>query len=145
MKLNWGHKIAIVYTVFVGFMVFMLVLSLQEDHELVTQDYYEQELQVQKRIDASKNLGEAGLDVEITPSNGELFIRVKGIDKRQKATGKVNLYKPDDSSLDESFGLNLDEKGGMVIKPKGKMGRYTVSLDFEVDGVPFYREKEILL
>lgn len=145
MKLNWGHKIAIVYTLFVGFMVFMLVLSMQEDHELVTQDYYEQELQVQKRIDASKNLGDADLDVEITPSNGELFIRVKGIDAPQKTKGIVKLYKPDDSSLDESIGLQLDESGRMIIKPKGKKGRYTISLDFEVDGTPFYREKDILL
>lgn len=145
MKLNWGHKIAIVYTLFVGFMVFMLVLSMQEDHELVTQDYYEQELQVQKRIEASKNLGDAGLDIQITPSNGELIIQVKGIESPQKTKGIVNLYKPDDSSLDESIELSLDESGGMTIKPKGKQGRYTVSLDFEIDGVPFYREKDILL
>jgi len=145
MKLNWGHKIAIVYTLFVGFMIFMLVLSMQEDHELVTQDYYEQELQVQKRIEASRNLGDAGLDVQITPSNGELIIMVKGIEAPQNTKGIVNLYKPDDSSLDESIGLNLDESGGMIIKPKGKQGVYTVSLDFEIDGVPFYREKDILL
>jgi len=145
MKLNWGHKIAIVYTVFVGFMVFMLVLSMQEDHELVTQDYYEQELQVQKRIDASKNLGDAGFEVEITPLNGELIIQVEGIDAPQNTIGKVNLYKPDNASLDESLSLNLNETGLMTIQPKGKKGRYTVSLNFEVDGVPFYREQDILL
>ena len=145
MKLNWGHKIAIVYTIFVGFMVFMLVLSMQEDHELVTQDYYEQELQVQKKIEANKNLKNAGYIVEITPSNGELIIQLQGIKSPQNTVGKIHLYKPDDSSLDESIDLNINEAGAMTIKPKGKGGRYTVSLDFEVGGVPFYREKDILL
>jgi len=145
MKLNWGHKIAIVYTVFVGFMVFMLILSMQEDHELVTQDYYEQELQVQKKINASKNLGDAGFEVEITPADGEVLIYIKGMDSPENTIGKVNLYKPDDASLDESISLKLNEAGQMTFTPKGKQGRYIVSLDFEIDGVPFYREKDILL
>lgn len=145
MKLNWGHKIAIVYTLFVGFMMFMLFLSMQEDHELVTQDYYEQELKYQKKIEASKNLQAASFNIEITPKNGEVYIHFNGFESTEKPVGKVILYKPDNASLDQSIGLELNETGSMVILPKGKSGRYNVSLDFEIDGVPFYSEKEILL
>lgn len=145
MKLHWGHKIAIVYSLFAGFMIFMLVLSMQEKHELVTENYYENELAVQGRIDADKNMKAADFKVDISSKNREILLSFKGLPSGEIPTGKVNLYKPDDISLDESMEVKLDRDKNMMIKPVGDRGRYTVSIRFEVSGKDYYTEKQIVL
>ncbi len=145
MKLNWGHKIAIVYTLFAGFMVFMVILSMQEDHELVTEDYYQQEKMVQTRIDGNANLNASPMELDILSREGNILLAFKGLGESELLEGKVNLYKPDNAALDESHPLTLDENAEMHILPKGSTGLYRVSVSFEINGATFYKTKDISL
>ncbi len=145
MKLHWGHKIGIVYTLFAGFMIFMLLKSRTTNHELVTDQYYQNELVVQDKINASGNLAEAAFKVEITRgSTSDIQIQFTGSLGAQPE-GKVNLYKPDNAEFDQELALRLSDANAMTLSPKGGMGRYKVQLMFTVDGTPFYTEREILL
>ncbi|MCA1761406.1 MAG: FixH family protein [Cryomorphaceae bacterium] len=145
MKLNWGHKIAIVYTLFAGFMVFMVILSMQEDHELVTEDYYQQEKMVQTRIDGNANLNASPMELDILSREGNILLAFKGLGESELLEGKVNLYKPDNAALDESHPLIIDENAEMHILPKGSAGLYRVSVSFEINGATFYKTKDISL
>lgn len=145
MKLNWGHKIAIVYTLFAGFMVFMVILSFQEDHELVTEDYYNQEKMVQTRINGNANLNASPFELDILSSEGSISLAFKGLGEAELAEGRVTLYKPDNSTLDESHPLILDEKAEMHILPKGTNGLYRVSVSFEIDGASYFKTQDISL
>jgi len=54
MKLSWAAGILIAILAFVGFIMYFFVITLIDkkyDHELVTEDYYAQELEYQKNID----------------------------------------------------------------------------------------------
>ena len=78
--MNWGWKIAILYGSFVTMMVTLVVLSSQQDIPLVTENYYEKDLQYEtqmQRIGNSKTL--------------EKDVEVKYDLKQQKATNK-NFY-----------------------------------------------------
>ncbi|MBE9491126.1 MAG: FixH family protein, partial [Bacteroidetes bacterium] len=58
MKINWGTGIVIAFVVFIGFILFLIMLMMSDnklDHELVTEDYYEKGTFYQKEIDAEKN------------------------------------------------------------------------------------------
>ncbi len=145
MKLNWGHKIAIVYTLFVGFMLFMLYLSLQKKHELVTENYYERELVYQDKIDADRNLKNADFHVNISSKNRMIIVRFDSLASNDITMGEVNLYKPDDINLDESLTLTLDSGNEMIIKPRGDHGRYKVSVSFELSGMSYYTEQSVVL
>jgi len=145
MKLNWGHKIAIVYTLFAGFMIFMVILSMQEDHELVTEDYYQQEKMVQTRIDGNANLNASPLELDILSRDGNILLAFKGLGESKPSEGSVALYKPDDSTLDESHVLRLDENSEMHILPKGTNGLYRVSVSFEIDGAAYYKTQDVSL
>lgn len=145
MKLNWGHKIGIVYTLFVLFMLFMLYLSLQKKHELVTENYYQRELVYQDKIDADRNLQNADFHVEISSYNQLITVRFDSLPSTNLTDGMVNLYKPDDSRLDEALTMKLDSDNEMIIQPKGTHGRYKVSVSFTLSGKAYYTEKSILL
>ncbi len=145
MKLHWGHKIGIVYTLFAGFMIFMLLKSRTTNHELVTDQYYQNELVVQDKIDASGNLAQADFKVEITRgASADIHIQFSG-DLAESPEGKVNLYKPDNAEFDQEMTLQLSGANAMTLAPTGGMGRYKVQLTFTVDGTPYYTEREVLL
>lgn len=145
MKLHWGHKIGIVYSLFAGFMIFMLILSLQKKHELVTENYYENEMAVQGRIEADKNLKTANFDVDISSGNSEIFVSFNDLPSGELPNGKVSLYKPDDIRLDETMDVKLDADNKMRIKPIGNHGRYKVSIRFNLSGKDYYTEKQVVL
>ena len=145
MKLHWGHKIGIVYTLFAGFMIFMVLKSRTEKHELVTENYYENELVIQDRLDANRNLNAAVFNVDISSSNQEILVSFDGLPSGDLPAGTVSLYKPDDSRLDQSLDMLLDGNNKMLIKPLGDHGRYTVSVRFKIAGTDYYKEKHIVL
>ncbi len=145
MKLNWGHKIAIVYLSFMAFMITMLVVSLQYDNELVNEDYYAREMLLQGQIDASGNMARAPFQVDFTSLNGQVEVLFIGLPEDALPKGDVRLYKPDDASLDESHVIKLNSNDMMTITPRGLRGRYKLSVRFEVDGKDYYAEKQIVL
>lgn len=60
MKLNWGTSIVVAFIAFVGFILyFVITMSVDKSysHDLVTEKYYQKELQFQDDIDAQKNGG----------------------------------------------------------------------------------------
>ncbi|MGL6269890.1 MAG: FixH family protein, partial [Chitinophagaceae bacterium] len=54
MKFNWGYKIAVFYLVFIAGIMFLVIKSSRQQMDLVTTDYYAQELKYQDKIDQSK-------------------------------------------------------------------------------------------
>lgn len=145
MKLHWGHKIGIVYALFAGSMIFMLILSRQEKHELVTENYYENELAVQGRIVASENLSTADFDVDISSANKQILVSFSGMPSGDMPQGVVSLYKPDDSSLDQTMDVKLNAENKMLIQPLGDHGRYKVSVRFKMSGKDYFKEKQVVL
>jgi len=144
--MNWGHKIAIVYGLFVAFMIGMLVMSTNYDNDLVTEDYYAKELAYQDKINAGQNLAQANIDVEVKMIDGKLKLLFDHLPASQTVSGEVTFYKPDDQKMDEThpiiMGANSSE---MEISSKGKHGRYKVQVTFEMEGKTFYKEQELVL
>ncbi|MDZ7847906.1 MAG: FixH family protein [Owenweeksia sp.] len=55
MKLNWGTGIAIVLILFAISMGYAVYKAVQQNYDLVTTDYYAEELAYQEKIDQKKN------------------------------------------------------------------------------------------
>jgi hypothetical protein len=55
MKLSWGYKIMFVYIAFVAGMGFLVFKASSQKFDLVTKDYYDQELKYQQVIDQAAN------------------------------------------------------------------------------------------
>ena len=145
MKLNFGHKIAIVYVSFMLFMLSLLYFSLQMDHELVTDQYYVKEIAFQGKKDAWHNLQNAGFKVNLRTADQRVIIEFADLPEGAIPVGEVSLYKPDKADLDETHTLTLSGTGSMEIKPRSAYGRYKVSVRFQLDGKDYYAEKELLL
>ena len=62
MKWNWGTGIAITLVLFIGLMSFMVFKSTQQRFDLVSENYYEEELNYQEVIDQKRNSSNVSLN-----------------------------------------------------------------------------------
>ena len=77
MKFTWGTGILLAILAFAGFIMYFFIITLVDkkyDHELVTENYYAQELDFQKNIDAEKQTLEAHMQVDRQRSHRGYFL-----------------------------------------------------------------------
>ncbi|WP_369886606.1 FixH family protein [Aquimarina sp. AD10] len=63
MKINWGTAIVLVFIGFISFILYFVVRMNTEQkftHDLVTEEYYKEELAFQKEINAEKKRKNSG-------------------------------------------------------------------------------------
>ena len=143
MKLSWGYKVTFVYIAFVAGMGFLVFKASSQKFDLVSKDYYEQELKYQQVIDQSANSSRLSVPVTIERNKGELKISFPDEMKSKKKLVDFYLYYAADAKKDfrRSFALNENELTQAL--PVGMKGMYELKLLWETDGVKYYFEKKL--
>ncbi len=129
------------YTGFALLIATMVSLSISQKVDLVSKDYYEQELQFQNKInlmDRTKLLSE---QLSWQVQNDELVLDFPDQFKGQQTSGKVFFFRPSDAVLDKNFELQTDTLNTkrMSIK-KLKSGLYKIQINWEVENIQYYNE-----
>ena len=145
MKFNWGHKILILYLVFVGGILLLVFKSSQQKFDLVQQDYYGAELKYQEVINATKHASELGIDLGLVVRGSFLHITLPPIFQQSETKGEVHLYciADEKGDLKKNFKSNNGEFDLELLTTM--KGNYTLKLTVQNRGVDYYFEKKILL
>ncbi len=144
MKLNWGFGVFALYTAFVLFMLFMVFKSSQQKVDLVTEDYYQQELAYQEIINFKSNAEQLvnGLTYTLNKNEIELFFPVD----HDNISGKVQIYRPSNNGYDKNFEIKLDEENKMTLNlGSTPLGLYKMKIHWTNDSLGYYIEKDIYL
>jgi nitrogen fixation protein FixH len=139
IKFNWGWGILSFFTLFVGFMIFMVYKTTTINPDLVTTDYYKQEIEYQDKIDMKNNLAKTGKHVSVSENGKEILVSVPMMDKSNIEKAEVYFYRPSDESKD----LKLDQHTeGIFVVPNDQLakGEYVIKTKWSVDGVNYYEE-----
>ncbi len=135
--MNWGWKIAIVYTLFAGMILTLVYKATQEDYALVTTDYYAKEKAQQGKIDAAHQVVADGAQIELIFRENKpviLFpVSSKGAEKQIEI---YCAYKPE---LDQTLHTTEDTLIIPVVK-----GRYQIKSSWTVNNKKYYQEKELV-
>lgn len=145
MKINWGHKIAAVYLLFVAGIVFLVIKANNQSFDLVTKDYYEEELKFQQVIDASGRTDSLSGKINVTKDNNQLIVSFPADFINKKISGEFFLYCPSDEKKDFKNSFESDSMIWIQKIPDGASGQYTVKLKWAVEGKSYYYEKSIFL
>lgn len=137
--MSWGTRIAILYGAFVAMIVFMVFRTMKENVDLVSPDYYQQELKFQDQIDRQNQ--SATLDkqptIEVTEKN--VAIIFPAAIAAENNSGTIKFYRPSDSSKDFTTPLQLDSSGiQTVASDKFIKGVYEVQLTWNAGGKNYY-------
>jgi len=143
MKLSWGYKIMFVYIAFVGGMGFLVFKASSQKFDLVTKDYYEQELKYQQVIDQAANSSKLSAPVTIERNEGELKIIFPDEMKNKKKLVDFYLYYAADAKKDFRKKFELNENELAQVLPIGMKGMYELKLSWEAEGIKYYFEKKL--
>jgi hypothetical protein len=145
MKINWGYKITIVYLVFAVGMMLMVYMTTLQNRDLVSEDYYEQELAYQKVIDQSANTAALSSPVTISRQGDLLLIELPAEFKDLSAKGKWTLYYAANKEKDRSGDFNAVNRKHAIRIPQNANGQFLVKLDWEAGKKHYYFEQTIFL
>lgn len=116
-KISWGHGVAIALGTFMLFILGLIFYftSTMSNSELITENYYEEELEYQKVIDA-KTLAEQLPEKPQYIQNEEgIRIVFPATINNNNSTFRIDLHRADDQRLDIIRDMKLDQKNSIFV------------------------------
>ena len=141
--MDWGKGIVLTIIGFVALIMTMVVISVKMDGiELVTENYYQEEIRYQDRINEFKSADD--LDREVISFDRKS--KIIELDLPNGAKGSLQLFRPSDSTLDQEIKVDVTHSGITQIPLKElKSGYWKIKLNWTENGVDHYQEKKITL
>lgn len=144
--MNWGKRILILYVAFMVMILVMVFRTMNENVDLVSKDYYQQELKFQQQIDRSQQSQSLAEQPKVQVKNGAVEIKFPESLAKEKLTGKIDFYRPSDSSKDLKFEIQTDSTGTQFVPATNMLtGVYNVQLTWEASGKNYYNELSIYI
>lgn len=144
MKFNWGFKIALFYSSFVVFILFMVYMAFGQKYDLVTEDYYAQELEFQHKIDGKSRVNNLAENLKISIDQNNLNILFPK-EMEGSLKGKINCFRPSDQDQDFEKEIVPDDLLQTIPLSQLKSGKYTLKLDWTSNGLDYYTEKIVII
>lgn len=143
-KINWGVGIVIAIACFMSFIIFLGVKMSTDkkfDHDLVTEEYYQQELAYQGELDAQQN--SAGLTKNIQVELSAEGIQIVFPSEKKNIEGEVNLYRPSNKKLDIEVPISLENQQMFIPSEKLVEGKYKLSINWKSNGTSYLYKKDL--
>lgn len=142
-KFNWGWGIAIFYSAFAMLILMMVYKSTQNKVELVTPDYYAQELKFQERINQIENAKKLQQPLKWEVSGKQITLSFPEM-ASANAKAKILFYKPNNSAKDVQVECVADAYGKCVVtSEKLEAGVYQMQIEWQANDVAYYNEATI--
>ena len=147
MKINWGTGIVIAFVLFIAFILYFVVNMIgndKYDHDLVTEEYYEQELKFQDEIDKLKNAKTLKQDITYNKTNEGLVIVFPNDLNIEDIKGKVFLYRPSNKQLDFETSISLSKPQLLIPDERLVDGRWNIIVDWQYNGKSYLYKEDIV-
>lgn len=144
--MNWGWKLAIGSGLFMTMIIYFVVQSFNNKTELVSDNYYEEELKFQEQIDATQNAKELGEDIIVTQDNGQIIISYPGeIELGDAQSGTLHFYNVAQGHKDITIPCDFSVHHQILAQDKFAKGRYIVKANIQANAKPYYFEKNLTI
>jgi hypothetical protein len=114
------------------------------NHDLVTEDYYKQELEFQKNIDKEQNAKTLNTDITWKKTNEGILLTFPETLKAQDISGKVFLYRPSNKSFDFEMEISLSDYNLLIPDKRLLDGRWNSTIDWMYNETNYLYKKKIV-
>jgi len=142
MRIGWGWKIAGLYGGFVAMIICLIVASSHQNIDLVTQDYYKDEIGYQAVLDASRNQAQLTGEFAIHANDNAVIIEFPAEFGTKAVSGNVLFYSAANKDWDKAVRI---EGGDAMTVPRSQLHAtmYEVKISYSVDGRDYYYQTRI--
>ncbi len=140
--MNWGHKIILVFVIFAAGILTLVTRSMRTKIDMVTKDYYSEELKYQEVIEGRNNANALSAPVKVSQPEETVNISMPHELIGQTFNGTITFYRPSDSGKDFEVPLQPDNSGNQTVeRDKFVRGNYRVKIRWEMNNKPYYQEQ----
>lgn len=135
--MNWGNRLVVVFTAFVALIGTLVYKATHTKYELVSKDYYKDELRYQEKIDGMNNAAKAG-NIQLQQSVSELQLTLPEQLKDVSGEADAWFYCRTNASLDKKVKARI-ENGMFRFDTRGwAAGSYELKLQFSDNSKSYY-------
>ena len=139
MNISWGTEIAVLYISFVVMIISLVAASSMKKVDLVADDYYQQEVVFQDRINAEQ--ARTGLRDSVTVSADPAHISLvfPQAFRTKMLIADIHFYSVANGDADRSFVLTTTN--GNLFLNRSELARvpYEVQISWKVDSIAYYQ------
>ena len=144
--MNFGNKLLLVFAAFAGLLSYMTYRCFAVPVDLVSTEYYKDEISYQDIIDGTKNANALNGKTVVLESNGTVTIQLPAEMKGHLVKGTILFYSPSQIENDRHVTLTTDNDAKQLIDAKTlKKGNYTVKIDWKENNNHYYAEKQLII
>ena len=145
---NWGTGITIVIILFICSTLGMVWFAVSQDYYLVAENHYERAENYQEHIERVQQTEvlENPIRIEYSRSDQSIKVHFPETVVEPNLAGTVEFYRPNDSALDQTYDLNLNENLVHVI-PINDLpgGKWLVKVSWTSGQQQFYEQASLFL
>ena len=140
--MNWGKGLAIVLTLFIGFILYLAINLMRTDFDLVSDDYYLKEINYQDEIQAFQNANSLPFLIKLSITETHVLFQLPESIKYKNV--EVNFLRPNDRDLDQTIKIE-GTKTYTIEKEKLTPGQYDIRISYTVDNKNCIQKEEIYI
>lgn len=143
--MSWGNKLVLVFIGFAFLIGTLVYKSMHTKFELVSKDYYNDELRYQDKIDGKVNAAKIS-SVTVVENTEAIIINLPSEHEGRTITGEAWFYCSNNASFDRKISLSHVVHNQLIVLKKdlGKTN-YRLKLSWEDSTIKYYDEKLITI
>ncbi len=141
----WPYAIVVAMVLFMGYIAMFVYEAMNQDVDLVSKNYYEQEIAYQDHINMVGRTKAAGdVSIRYSEETKGILVQLPESFKGKAVTGKIDLFRPSDDGLDQQFPLQLGRDMSQLVEAADlQKGLWKVRVNFTAEEVAYYAEQTI--
>ncbi len=143
--MNFGGKIAILYLSFVTLIVTLVIMCFKQDVELVSLDYYDQEIRFQDKIEAGNNEKQLAKSIQHRVLKDEIILKVDSVLLTKDFTGSILFFRPSNSKMDKKYRMEFKNNEQKINSKALSRGAYKLQLSWVSNQKHYFKEEVIFI
>jgi hypothetical protein len=146
MKISWASGIIFAILGFLVISIATIIFSFNQDVNLVSDDYYEQEIIYQQQIDRINRTNELSEQLSIKVIDSVISLHFPSLFEGDSISGKITLYRPSDRNADLLIPISVDTTNHLYLSTDNlDRGLWKIKVSWFGNSNSYFDEKNIIL
>jgi hypothetical protein len=142
----WPMAIVVAFVLFLTGTAGLIALSVGNRMDLVTADYYEQEVRYQEQIDRAQQTRTVKVRVDYRADQGRIVLRLPPEHAARQPAGSIHLYRPSAAGLDRRMALGVGADGAQSVDTRSlTSGLWRIRITWNVEGKDYYFDQSVIV
>jgi len=144
--MNWGQKMMTVFILFAAAMIYLAYRCMHVNTDLVTKEYYKDELKYQDLIDGTRTANALSGKIQIIQDEKAITVQLPVEMKDEKVSGNIWFYCAADISKDRHIPIETNSEAMQRINKNRLLpGIYTVKFDWSSNKKNYHAEQPLTI